>query len=129
MARLVSRVDLAEEVLAGAGRREERTRLLIVVDRRTDRHELHEVAHLPELGGHAGQAAGALLLRLLLEPVDRGVAAIDDELRHAPDLAARERLQPAGDAPDQPQRVDAVAHHDVPRAIAKLRQTVDLVAR
>jgi len=73
----------------------------------TSRHEsgrkLHEVADLPQLGAHSGQAAGVLVHGLLLETVDGGVAAIDDELGDAVDLTPRERLQAAGDAADQAQ--------------------------
>ena len=129
MAGLVARVDLAEQVLAGAGRREEGAVVLSIADRRAQGDELHQVADLPQLGAHSGQAAGALVLGLLLEPVDGGVAAIDDELGDAVDLAPGKRLQAAGDAADEPQRVDAVAHDDVARAVAELCQAVNLVAR
>ena len=97
--------------------------------RRSDRDELHQVAELSQIRGDAGQSAIPLVLRFLFEPVDGGVAAVDDELGDAADLSAREHLEAARDPADEPQRVDAVADHDVPRAVSLLRQAIDLVAR
>ena len=127
--RLVTRVDLAKQVLPRARRREEGAGCMVDAHRRAEGHELHQIAKLSQLGRDTRESLRLLLLCFLLKTVDGGVAAIDDEVGDALDLAPGKRLQSAGYSPNKPQRVDAVAHHDVPRSIAELGQAVDLVAR
>ncbi len=98
---LITRVDLAKEVLSGAGRGEKRARAARALHRGTDCDELHQVAELSQIRGDAGQSLIPLVLRFLFEAIDRGVTAVDDELGDAADLSARQHLEAARDPADE----------------------------
>src|SRR5262245_60751554 len=126
---LVAGVNLAKQVLAGAGRREKRAWRRFFPNGRADRDELEQVSQLPEIRRDARQSDRVLALRLVFKTIDGRVTAIDDKLSHAANLSPRERLQAARDAPNKTKRVDAVADDDVSRVVTELRQTVNLIPR
>src|SRR5205823_883505 len=93
---LVAGVDLAVEILAGAGGGEKLAAVVLAGDRRADGKEFVEAAELAQFGGDAGDAVGAVVLRLLFEALDRGVPALNDQLGEVGDLAAGDGAQAAG---------------------------------
>ena len=126
---LVARVDLAEQVLSGAGRREERagSPALFTDDpiaRNSIRLLSFRSSETTPVSPRSPSSLASFSSRLIAAWRPSTMSSV-----MLPNLAARERLEPAGEPADQAERVDAVAHHDIARVVPLLRQTVDLVAR
>src|SRR5580700_4281885 len=95
MSRLVTGIQLAIEILAGACRRKEWSRMIQGIDRGTDGDELVETAELLELRSHARHSVRASISRFFFQPVDCGVPTFRDELRQIFNFAAGNCLEPA----------------------------------
>src|SRR5438270_570707 len=74
--RLVAGIDLAVQVLPGAGGGEEGPLVGVAANGRADGDELAQAAELLEVRGDAGHAVRPLGLGLLLQAVDGGVTAL-----------------------------------------------------
>src|SRR5262249_26071766 len=115
VARLIAGVELAIEVLAGAGGREKLAGVLGRPDRRADRQELEQAADALQLRGDAGQTVGLFFKSFIFEAFDGGVTTVRYKLGDAFDFAACQRAEAAGHAANDAERIDAVADDDVAR--------------
>ena len=129
--RRVAGIEQAEQVLTVAAGRE-RAELRAVGaagDAGAHRQELDIALHAAQLAGDAGDGERAVLLRFVRHAPVGFHAAQADRLGDLGDLAAEQALQPGADAADEPDRLHAVADHDLAGAQALEPEAIDLVAR